>query len=163
MTVAFVVAVAVLLGLLLFLVNEMRRPPGPAKWGRRPVWPRRLRILLGTLLLLLSIVVFWAFLIEPNRLVVREETIAIDNWPRALDGLKIAVMADIHAGGAFINDKKLHAIVDRTNQLHPELIVLLGDYMSSNGRTSRRVEPDVFGPILKNFSAPFGTYSVLGN
>jgi hypothetical protein len=35
--------------------------------------------------------------------------------------------------------------------------------MSSNGWTSRRVEPEVFGPVLKNFSAPFGTYSVLGN
>jgi len=163
MTIAFVVAVAVLLGLLLFLVNEVRRPTGPAEWGRRPVWLRRLRILLSAILLLLASVVFWAFFIEPNRLVVREETIAIDNWPRALDGFKIAVIADIHAGGAFINDKKLHAIVDRTNQLHPELIVLLGDYMSSNGWTSRRVEPEVFGPILKNFSASFGTYSVLGN
>ncbi len=151
MTVAFVVSVAVLLGLLLFLVREVRRSPG------------RLRILLGTIVLLLAFVVFWGFFIEPNRLVVHEETIAIDNWPQALDGLRIAVISDIHVGGSFINDKKLHTIVDRTNQLHPELIVILGDYMSSNGRISRRVEPSVFGPVLKNFSATYGTYSVLGN
>jgi len=163
MTVAFVVAISVLLGLLLFLVREVRHPPGPPEWGRRPVWPKRLRILLSAVLLLLAFVVFWAFFIEPNRLVVREETIAIDNWPGALDGFKIAVISDIHAGGSFIDDKKLHLIVDRTNQLHPELIVILGDYMSSNGWTSRRVEPEVFGPVLKNLSAPFGTYSVLGN
>ncbi len=163
MTLAFVVAVAVLLGLLLFLVNEVRRPPGPPEWGRRPVWPKRLRILLSAILLLLAFVVFWAFFIEPNRLIVREQTIAIENWPRALDGLKIAVISDIHAGGSFIDDKKLRSIVDRTNQLHPELIVILGDYMSGNGWTSQRVEPQVFGPVLKNFSAPFGTYSVLGN
>src|SRR5215510_10872437 len=163
MTVAFVVAISVLLGLLLFLVREVRRPPGPPEWGRRPVWPKRLRILLSAVLLLLAFVVFWAFFIEPNRLVVREETIAIDNWPRALDGLRIAVISDIHAGGSFIDDKKLHTIVDRTNALHPELIVVLGDYMSSNGWTSRRIEPEVFGPVLKNFNAPFGTYSVLGN
>ena len=151
MTVAFVVSVAVLLGLLLFLVREVRRSPG------------RLRILLGTIVLLLAFVVFWGFFIEPNRLVVHEETIAIDNWPQALDGLRIAVISDIHVGGSFIDDKKLHSIVDRTNQLHPELIVILGDYMSSNGRISRRVEPSVFGPVLKNFSATYGTYSVLGN
>ena len=163
MTVAFVVAVAVLLGLLLFLVREVRRPPGPPEWGRSPVWPKRLRILLSAVLLLLAFVVFWGLFIEPNRLVVREQTIAIDNWPRQLDGLRIAVISDIHAGGSFINDKKLHLIVDKTNQLHPELIVILGDYMSSNGWTSRRVEPEVFSAVLRNFSAPLGTYSVLGN
>jgi predicted MPP superfamily phosphohydrolase len=163
MTVAFVVAVAVLIGLLLFLVREVRRPPGPPEWGRTPVWPRRLRIPLSTVLLLLAFVAFWAFFIEPNRLIVREESIQIDNWPRELDGLKIAVLSDIHAGGSFINDKKLHLIVDRTNALHPDLIVILGDYMSSNGTFRRRVEPEVFGAVLKNFSAPLGTYSVLGN
>ena len=163
MTVAFVVAVSVLLGLLFFLVREVRRPPGPAGWGRTPVWPKRLRILLSTVVLLLAFVVFWAFFIEPNRLITRQETIAIDNWPRELDGLRIAVLSDIHAGGSFINDKKLHSIVDRTNALHPDLIVILGDYMSRNGWTSKRVEPEVFGAALKNFSAPLGTYSVLGN
>ena len=59
MTVAFVVSVAVLLGLLLFLVREVRRGP------RRP------RILLGTIVLLLAFVVFWGFFIEPNRLIVK--------------------------------------------------------------------------------------------
>ena len=163
MTVAFVVAVAVLLGLLLFLVREVRRPPGPAEWGRSPVWPKRLRVTLDVVILLLALMAFWGFFIEPNRLVVHERTIELDNWPRAFDGLRVAVISDIHAGGSFIDDKKLRLIVERTNQLHPELILILGDYMSSNGWTSRRVEPQVFGPVLKNFSAPFGTYSVLGN
>jgi predicted MPP superfamily phosphohydrolase len=103
------------------------------------------------------------FFIEPNRLVVRQETIEIDNWPQSLDGLRIAVISDIHVGGSFIDDKKLRSIVDRTNQLQPDIIILLGDYMSSNGWIRRRVEPEVFAPILKNFSAPLGTYSVLGN
>jgi len=163
MTVAFVVAVAVLLGLLLFLVREVRRPPGPMEWGRTPVWPKRFRILLSAVLLLLAFVVFWGFFIEPNRLIMREQTIAIDNWPRELDGLRIAVISDIHAGGSFINDEKVRLIVERTNQLHPELIVILGDYMSGDGQTSRRVEPEVIGAALKNFSAHLGTYSVLGN
>ena len=163
MTVAFVIAVSVLLGLLVFLIREVRRPPGPAQWGRSPVWPKRLRVAVDAIILLLAFLAFWGFFIEPNRLVVREQTIEIANWPRELDGLRIAVLSDIHAGGSFINDQKLHTIVERTNQLHPELIVILGDYMSRNGWTSHRVEPEVFGPVLKNFSAPFGTYSVLGN
>src|SRR4029078_3882396 len=145
MTVAFVVALSVLLGLLLFLVREVRRPPGPPEWGRSPVWPRRFRVAVDAIILLLALLAFWGFFIEPNRLIVREESIQIDNLPRELDGLKLAVISDIHAGGSFINDKKLHTIVDRTNALHPELIVILGDYMSSNGWTGKRVEQDSVG------------------
>ena len=158
MSLSFVIAVAVLLGLLLFFFRQVRRPPGPAAWGRVSRWPRRIRVFLSAIVFVLAFIVFWAFFIEPNRLVVREQTIEIENWPRPLDGLRIAVLSDIHVGASFIDDKKLQTIVERTNQLQPELIVILGDYM-----TSERVGPEVFGPILKNFSAPLGTYSVLGN
>ena len=98
------------------------------------------------------------FFIEPNLLVFREQTIEIENWPQQLDGLRIAVISDIHVGGSFITDEKLRTIVDRTNQRQPELIVILGDYM-----TKAHIEPAAFGAILKDFSAPLGTYSVLGN
>lgn len=163
MTLAFVISIAILLGLLLFLFNELRRSPAPMRWGHTPRWGKRLRILFAAILLLLAGMVFWGFLIEPGRLVVREQTIQIDNWPQSLDGLRIAVLSDIHADNWFIDDKKLRTIVARTNQLQPELIVILGDYMSSNGHVTRRVEPEHFAAILKDLHAPLGVYSVLGN
>jgi predicted MPP superfamily phosphohydrolase len=163
MTVTFVVAIAVLLGLLLFLHNEVRRPPGPAKWGRVPRWPKRLRVAFAAIILFLAGAAFWGFLIEPGRLVVHEQTIQIDNWPPQLDGLRIAVLSDLHVDNRFITEKKLRTIVARTNQLQPELIVILGDYIAGSGRTTERVEPEVFGPVLKDFRAPLGVYSVLGN
>ena len=118
---------------------------------------------LAALILFIGLVFFWAFLIEPNRLVVREQVIQIDNWPKELSGLRVAMLSDIHAGGWFIDDKKLRTIAQRTNQLQPDLIVILGDYMSGDGSTSDRVEPEVFGATLKDFQAPSGVYSVLGN
>jgi len=152
MAVAFVISIAILLGLLLFLFNELRRSTG-----------HQLRIVFGAIVFLVAGMVFWGFLIEPGRLVVREQTIHIDNWPQQLDGLRIAVLSDIHADNWFVDDKKLRTIVERTNQLQPELIVILGDFMSSNGRVTRRVEPEHFGVILKDLHAPLGVYSVLGN
>jgi len=152
MTVAFVMSIGILLGLLFVLYNTIRRSSGS-----------RLRILFAVIVLFLAGLVFWGFLIEPGRLVVREQTIQIDNWPQQLDGLRIAVLSDIHADDWFVDDKKLRTIVERTNQLQPELIVILGDYMSSNGHVTRRVEPEHFGPILKGLHAPLGVYSVLGN
>jgi predicted MPP superfamily phosphohydrolase len=163
MTVASVVSIAVLLGLLFFLYNEMRRSPGPAQWGRVPRWPKRLRVAFAAIVLFLAGVAFWAFLIEPRRLVTHQETIQIDNWPQSLDGLRIAVLSDLHVDNWSVTDKKLRTIVERTNQLQPDLIVILGDYMSSNGWVTRRVEPEVFGPVLKDLHAPLGVYSVLGN
>ena len=67
MRAAFVVAISVLLGLLLFLYSEVRRPPGPAEWGRTPRWPKRLRVAFAAIVLLLGGMVFWGFLIEPGR------------------------------------------------------------------------------------------------
>ncbi len=163
MTVPFVIAVAILLGLLFFLFKEVRRPPGPRQWGRTSRWQKRLRVSLAAIVLFLGGIVFWAFFVEPNRLVVRHETIQIDNWPQELNGLRIAVLADIHAGAPFIDEKKLRLIVLRTNELHPDLIVILGDYMTGDGWVRRQVVPEVFAPILKDLSAPLGVYSVLGN
>ena len=163
MTITFVIAVAVLLGLLLFLIHEVRRPPGPREWGRTPVWKKIIRVALATIPLLLAGLAFWAFFIEPHRLIVHQQTIQIDRWPKELDGLRVAIISDIHVGGPFIDDKKVRLIVERTNQLNPDLIVLLGDYMSGNSWHSHRVEPEVFAPVLKDFRAPLGVYSVLGN
>jgi predicted MPP superfamily phosphohydrolase len=126
-------------------------------------WKKRIRIALLVVLLLGAGLAFWSFFIEPNRLIVHQETIQIDNWPKELNGLRIALIADIHTGGPFINDQKLKEIVDRTNELKPDLIVLLGDYMSPNSWHSHRVEPEVTAAALKNLKAPLGVYSVLGN
>ena len=163
MTVAFVIAVSIVLGLLFFLIREVRRPPGPMEWGLTPRWPKRLRVTLDAIILLIGLLMFWGFLIEPGRLVVREQTIQIANWPTELNGLKIAVLSDIHVDNWFITERKVRTIVARTNELQPDLIVILGDYMSGNGMVRQQVEPQVWAPILKELRAPGGVYSVLGN
>src|SRR6266850_2002430 len=129
-----------------------------------PRWPRKIiRSTALFLLLLLLGVGVWSFFIEPNRLVIHQEAIQIDNWPKELSGLRVAVIADIHTGAPFINDNKLREIVARTNQLNPDLVVLLGDYMSPNSWHSHRVEPEVTAAGLKDLRAPLGVYTILGN
>ncbi|HEU4510654.1 MAG TPA: metallophosphoesterase [Pyrinomonadaceae bacterium] len=159
---SFVIALAVLLGLALFFFNELRRRP-QNEWGRPLLWRKRVRVVLASVPLILACLVFWGFFIEPNRLVVRQQTLSMSNWPRELDGLKVAVLSDIHVNGTWIDDEKLRTIVQRTNELQPDLIVILGDYIAYDGFMSRRVLPNEFGPLLKGFSAPHGVYSVLGN
>ena len=126
-------------------------------------WRKSLRIALGLFLLIILSCLVWGFFIEPNRLIVRQQTIQIDNCPKELSGLRIALIGDVHTGAPFINNSKLQRIVELTNQQQPDLIVLLGDYMSPNSWHSHRVEPEVTASALKNLKAPLGVYAILGN
>src|SRR5262252_5841070 len=71
----------------LTMTNRMR------KWGWR----------ISILLFLVASPALWAFFIEPNRLVIHRETIVVSNWPREFDGLRAAVLSDVHAGSSFID------------------------------------------------------------
>src|SRR5260370_3849665 len=126
--------------------------------------PKRIiRALILLTLLLVASCLIWGFFIEPNRLVVHQATIQIENWPSELSGLRSALIGDIHTGEPVINDEKLRRIVELTNQENPDLIVLLGDYMSPNSWHSHRVEPEVTAAAMKNLHAPLGVYAILGN
>ncbi|HEV7746298.1 MAG TPA: metallophosphoesterase [Pyrinomonadaceae bacterium] len=122
-----------------------------------------IRIALLAVFLLIVSTGVWSFLIEPNRLVVRQQTIEIKSWPQELSGLRIALISDIHAGGPFIDEKKLQQIVATTNALNPDLILLLGDYMSQKTWHAHEVAPEVIAANLKQLRAPLGVYGVLGN
>src|SRR5688572_6853870 len=116
--------------------------------------------LVGVLFLFLGL---WAFVIEPNRLVIHEETIALTHWPSALNGFRIAAIADIHAGSPFIDEDKLRLVVERTNATNPDMIVLLGDYMVQDSWHSKQMAPEVIAEALKDLHAPSGVYAVMGN
>ncbi|HBB95407.1 MAG TPA: metallophosphoesterase [Blastocatellia bacterium] len=120
-------------------------------------------VLLLTLLTILSCLV-WGFFIEPNRLIVHQDTIQIENWPAELSGLRIALIGDIHTDNRFIDEKKLKKIVELTNAQNPDLVVLLGDYIQGGrDNAAHRVEPEITAAQLKNLKAPLGVYAILGN
>ena len=158
----FIIAVAAIGGLLLFLAHILRPLPGGEAHDRRARWRRRFRISLLLILLAGGASAIWAFFIEPDRLVVHHDTITIDSWPKELSGLRIAMIGDVHTDTHYINEAKLQKIVDLTNSQNPDLVVLLGDYMHG-GHNPDQVEPEVTARYLKNLKAPLGVYGVLGN
>jgi len=163
MTISFLIFISVFLGLLFFLAHELRRSPGTMQWGKTPKWAKRARVALVCLLIFFVSCLIWGFFIEPNRLVVRPVTLSVLKWPPELSGLRVAVISDVHTGGPFIDEKKLQEIVARTNAQNPDLIVLLGDYISPDSWYSHRVTPEVTAGVLKNLHAPLGVFTVLGN
>ena len=130
---------------------------------KKTLWRRISKITACVLALLLVLLAAWAFLVEPNRLVFREETIQLPNWPAGLENLKIAVLSDLHVGSPYIDADKLNYIVMQVNAARPDLVVLLGDYVIQEVVGGKFVEPEVFAQMLKNLRAPLGVFAVLGN
>ena len=105
---------------------------------------RRLRPAVWSLLLLL---IFWASVWEPSRLVVRETTLAPPLWPAALDGLTVVQLSDLHVGSPWVGLEALSLVVERSNALSPDLVVLTGDYIAHvlGGKT---LPPEDIAPRL---------------
>ncbi len=105
----------------------------------------------------------WGFLIEPGRLVVVREELSLPRWPRALSGLKVALLSDLHVGAPFWGLEQLSTLVERTNAEQPELIVLAGDYLVGSEPGGTQVPPDAIAERLSALHAPLGVLAVLGN
>ncbi len=104
----------------------------------------------------------WTCWIEPASLHVVEHTIA-GPWPRELDGLRIAVLTDLHVGSPYNGVDKLRRIVAETNSARPDLILLAGDYVIKDVLGGTAVPPDEIASRLRDLAAPFGVFAVLGN
>ncbi|HEX9000838.1 MAG TPA: metallophosphoesterase [Blastocatellia bacterium] len=105
----------------------------------------------------------YAFVIEPNRLVLRETAITVPAWPEEFRSLRIAVFSDLHAGSPHITLDKIRRVVDLTNAAKPDLILLPGDFVIQNVMGGKFIEPEQFAAELKNLKARDGVFATLGN
>jgi predicted MPP superfamily phosphohydrolase len=97
--------------------------------------------------------------LEARSLRVNRVTFGSADLPPAFDGLRVAFVSDIHLG-SFVSRDRVRATVDRVNALHPDLIVLGGDYIYRKQSASDL--QSVFDELAR-LSAPLGVYGVLGN
>jgi len=68
--------------------------------------------------------------------------LALPGWPAELAGLRVALVADLHAGAGHMTPARLAATVDAVLALEADIHLLLGDYLDSthlgNGRARAR-------------------------
>lgn len=108
----------------------------------------------------LALYAFWR---EPSSL--RLSRYEVPDNPASLKGLRIAVIADLHAGSTFIDERKIDRVVALTNAAGPDLILLTGDYVRSVPQIlgGRHIPIPVIARHLKPLRAPLGVYAVIGN
>jgi len=90
-------------------------------------------------------------------LTVEHRVIYLRRLPRALDGLRIVQLSDIHHS-PFTGSTQIKRAIETANSLEPDLIALTGDYVSH--------ERDYAAPcaeMLSRLRARYGVYAVLGN
>jgi predicted MPP superfamily phosphohydrolase len=83
-------------------------------------------------------------------------------WPADFP-LKIAVIADLHACDPWMSLDRIEAIVERTNALNADVIVMLGDYVAGHRHVTRFIPAREWASVLATLKAPLGVHAILGN
>jgi predicted MPP superfamily phosphohydrolase len=96
------------------------------------------------------------------RLGVTRYQITPPKWPAGFQ-LKIAAIADLHACDPWMSLERIAAIVDHTNSLDADIIVLLGDYVAGHRHVTRTIPAAEWAPVLGGLKAPLGVHAILGN
>ena len=83
-------------------------------------------------------------------------------WPADFP-LRIAVIADIHACDPWMSLDRIETIVERTNALNADVIVMLGDYVAGHRHVTRFIPAREWATVLAGLKAPLGVHAILGN
>jgi predicted MPP superfamily phosphohydrolase len=113
---------------------------------------------------ILAAIVFYGAAIEPRLTTQNDERGAIPNLPAAWEHQKVAVFADLQVGMWWSNTDAARRIVDRVVDIHPAVVLLVGDYLYNpdDGNVQGQISTvlSIVKPLVDNHIAMYG---VLGN
>jgi predicted MPP superfamily phosphohydrolase len=135
---------------ILWLLARLMRSTQAARWIARPRWTAGF--------LVMALLLNGYGLTQGTQLpAVHEHEVTLPRLPPALDGLRIGVMADIHATPVN-NAIYVQGLVDRLNAAQPDMVLLPGDLIDGDA-------PSQWGNIapLAHLQAPLGVWSAPGN
>jgi uncharacterized protein len=104
-------------------------------------------------------------LLAPNFPRIVRQVLRLQRWPERLNGFTVAVLSDFHYD-PFFSIHPLHATIGMVNGLHPDLVVLVGDFVSvppfgDEKKAAFAAEP--CARLLRRITAPHGLWAVMGN
>ena len=102
---------------------------------------------------------YYSHNLEPKWLEIKHNFISHPLIPKGFDGMKIIQFSDTHLGFQFqLSD--LQAIVNKINQLDPDIVVFTGDLMDEPNKYKAQ---NKIPPVLNQLKAPLGKFSIFGN
>jgi predicted MPP superfamily phosphohydrolase len=107
-------------------------------------------------------------ILEPNRPILTSIEVPLTRLPAAFDGFTIAQLSDFHYD--YFSAVPIRAAIDMVNGLHPDVIVLTGDFVTvplfhrqfhTAKRSANAAEP--CASLLAQLHSRLGMFSILGN
>lgn len=152
-----VVFYLILGSLLLGLVSLAIRAVSRLRGRGRQVRPQRWLQIATVVVVVASAVIVGYGLTEANRVTATEETARIARLPQPFDGLRIALVTDLHVGPAR-GASFTRRVVREVNAAHPDVVILGGDLADGTvAEVGRDLHP------LRDLRAPLGVFGVSGN
>ena len=119
---------------------------------------KKIIITLIIIILLISSILLYSRFIATKGLKVKEYKIVNTKITDSYHGLKIVHLSDIHYGST-INEKELNNIVDKINEIKPDIVVLTGDLIDNR----IAFDKDIIINCLSKIEANLGKYAISGN
>ena len=95
---------------------------------------------------------------------VRREELRLERWPAALDGFRVGVLTDLHAGMPHAGLDAVERAAEALSAERPDLVCLLGDFIDRRAVFARPIAADALAARLAPLTAaPRGAFAVLGN
>jgi uncharacterized protein len=89
--------------------------------------------------------------------VLREYEVPLAGLPPERDGLVLVAISDLHLG-TLINGSWMTRLIQRVNDLRPDIVAVVGDVVDGNIR-----QVETLRPVLATLRAPLGVWAVTGN
>lgn len=109
------------------------------------------------IIIITGIVLLTYSFLETKWIKITHVSIESRDIPRAFDGKQIVFVSDIHHGAA-MSIERVKKMVERVNNLQPDIIILGGDYVSLD---EQYIKP-VFSELRK-LKSKYGVFGVMGN
>ncbi len=119
---------------------------------------KKIIITLIIIILLISSILLYSRFIATKGLKIKEYKVVNTKITDSYHGLKIVHLSDIHYGST-ISEKELNNIVDKINEIKPDIVVLTGDLIDD--RLS--FDKDKIINCLSKIEANLGKYAISGN
>lgn len=118
------------------------------------ILPYRLALVIWCFSLLF---VIHGYVFQKKSIKLKELTLSFENLPPSFDGFKVIQISDLHLG-TFKNSNYLKDVVDKINNINPDLLFITGDIINVS-----YTELVQFKEIFAELRSDIKIYSILGN
>lgn len=113
------------------------------------------------IIIVLTLTILYSRFVATTGLKIKEYKIEDKIFKENFHGLKIVHISDVHYLTT-VNEKELKNIIDKTNNLNPDIVVITGDLLDKDHKLSKK-NTEILIENLSKINCTMGKYAITGN